>query len=44
MAQNQITVESEILYHLFSQDSKDDRVAKMLESVCSKLDLEGKGF
>jgi hypothetical protein len=36
MAQNQITVDSEILYHLFLKDSQDDGVAKLLESVLTK--------
>lgn len=37
MAQYQITVDSEILHHLFLKDSKDDGVAKLLESVLNQI-------
>jgi transposase-like protein len=37
MAQYQITLDSEILHQLFLKDSKDDGVAKLLESVLNQI-------
>lgn len=37
MAQYQITVDSEIFHQLFLKDSKDDGVAKFLESVLKQI-------
>jgi transposase-like protein len=37
MAQYQITVDSEILHHLFLKNSKDDGLAKLLESVLNQI-------
>jgi len=37
MAQYQITVDSEILHHLFLKDAKDSGMAKLLESVLNQV-------
>jgi len=37
MAQYQITVDSEILHHLFLKDTKDSGMAKLLESVLNQV-------
>jgi putative transposase len=37
MAQYQITVDSEILHHLFLRDTKDSGMAKLLESVLNQV-------
>jgi hypothetical protein len=37
MAQYNITVDSEILHYLFVQGTKDEKLAKLLESVLNQI-------